>query len=64
METTIKEFKFNGSNMVQLVQNSDTSDFTVRYMMNRVLSFKIFETSNQALSFFRSVKSLIEENNS
>lgn len=64
METTIKEFKFNGSNMVQLVQNSDTSDFTVRYMMNRVLSFKIFETSNKALSFFRSVKSLIEENNS
>lgn len=64
METMIKEFKFNGSNMVQLVQNSDTSDFTVRYMMNRVLSFKIFETSNQALCFFRSVKSLIEENNS
>jgi hypothetical protein len=64
METTIKEFKLNDSNMAELVENSDTADYTVCYMIDRVLGFKIFENMCQANSFFLAVKSKIIVDNS
>jgi hypothetical protein len=50
--------------MAELVENSDTADYTVCYMINRVLGFQIFENMCQANSFFLAVKSKIIVDNS
>ena len=61
---TIKEFTLNDSNIVKLVENFDTVDYTVCYMINRVLGSKSFENMCQANSFFLAVKSKIIVDNS
>jgi hypothetical protein len=42
METTIKEYSLNDSNLVELVRNEEHSDYVVRYLVDRKFGHKVF----------------------
>jgi len=52
-ETTLKEFKFDDSNMVELVRNNDYSDYVVRYLAARSFYHKTFTNLKNAEKFYQ-----------
>jgi len=52
-ETTLKEFKFDDSNMVELVRNNDYSDYVVRYLAARSFYHKTFTNLKKAEKFYQ-----------
>lgn len=53
METTIKEFHLNDSNVVELVRNEEYSDYVVRYLINRGFGNKVFTNLKKAEKFYK-----------
>ena len=53
METTIKEFHLNDSNVVELVRNEEYSDYVVRYLANRKFGSRVFSTLESAEKFYK-----------
>ena len=52
-ETTLKEFKFDDSNMAELVRNNHYSDYVVRYLSARSFSHKTFKDLKKAEKFYQ-----------
>lgn len=53
METTIKEFQLDDSNVVELVRNEEYSDYVVRYLVDRTFGSKVFTSLENAEKFYK-----------
>ena len=53
METTIKEFQLDDSNVVELVRNEEYSDYVVRYLVDRTFGHKVFTNLKAAQKFYQ-----------
>jgi len=62
METTIKEYSLNDSNLVELVRNQEHSDYVVRYLVDRKFGHKVFTNLKKAEKFYSQLQSTIVEN--
>jgi hypothetical protein len=62
METTIKEYSLNDSNLVELVRNEEHSDYVVRYLVDRKFGHKVFTSLKKAEKFYSQLQSTIVEN--
>ena len=62
METTIKEFQLDDSNVVELVRNEEHSDYVVRYLVDRTFGHKVFTSLKKAEKFYDQLKTTIVEN--
>lgn len=62
METTIKEYSLNDSNLVELVRNEEHSDYVVRYLVDRKFGHKVFTNLKKAEKFYSQLQSTIVEN--
>lgn len=61
METTIKEYRLNDSNIVELVRNEEHSDYVVRYLVDRKFGHKVFTSLKKAEKFYSQLQSTIRE---
>ena len=62
METTIKEYSLNDSNLVELVRNDEHSDYVVRYLVDRTFGHKVFTSLKKAEKFYTQLQTTIVEN--
>ena len=62
METTIREYSLNDSNLVELVRNEEHSDYVVRYLVGRKFGHKVFTSLKKAEKFYSQLQSTIVEN--
>ena len=62
METTIKEYSLDDSNLVELVRNEQHSDYVVRYLVDRKFGHKVFTSLKKAEKFYSQLQSTIVEN--
>jgi len=53
METTIKEFQLDDSNVVELVRNEEYSDYVVRYLIGRKFGSTVFTNLKKAEKFYK-----------
>ena len=59
METTIKEYSLNDSNLVELVRNEEHSDYVVRYLVDKKFGFRTFLKMSEAEQFYSQMKAQI-----